>query len=94
MTWLEQAFIRAGNAQLYCCGHNHILEHIRIGEMDQITSGGGGSPLEGSEVSVTRQAEFLHEDHGYVWLHFKPSKIQARFFDKTGAEIYRFERRP
>ena len=30
MNWLEKKFLRSSSAQLYCCGHNHILEHYII----------------------------------------------------------------
>jgi len=92
MNWLEKFFLRSSSAQLYCCGHNHILEHCRIGDLDQITSGGGGSPLENDKSRTYSNAEFLHPNHGYVWTHFTQDVMLARFFDQNGEEIYQFSK--
>ena len=92
MNWLEKKFLRSSSAQLYCCGHNHILEHYNMGNMDQITSGGGGSPLENEKVKSSPEAEFLHPNHGYVWVHFNQEKLYAKFFDQNGEEVYQFSR--
>ena len=92
MTWLEKVFIRSTSAQLYCCGHNHLLEHYRFRGLDQITAGGGGSPLENDEVRSSGAAEFLHLNYGYVWVHFTRETLDAHFFDQDGLEIYQFAR--
>ena len=94
MNWLEKLFLRFSAAQLYCCGHNHILEHFRLGKMDQITSGGGGSPLENENNKTSSKASFLHPNHGYVWVHFNLEKMCALFFDHKGEEIYQFSKNP
>jgi hypothetical protein len=60
--------------------------------LDQITSGGGGSPLENDKGRTYSNAEFLHPNHGYVWTHFTQDVMLARFFDQNGEEIYQFSK--
>ena len=91
MNWLERRFVRASTPDLYCSGHNHLLEHVHWQGIDQITSGGGGNPIHPADLNAA-PAEFLHEGFGYVWLHFCGTELVARFFDDHGAELYGFQR--
>lgn len=91
MNWLERRFVRSSAPDLYCSGHNHLLEHVRWRGIDQITSGGGGNPIHPADLNAA-PAEFLHEGFGYVWLHFAGSELDVRFFDGHGTRLYGFQR--
>jgi len=91
MNWLERRFVRASAPDLYCSGHNHLLEHVHWHGIDQITSGGGGNPIHHADLNAA-PAEFLHEGLGYVWLHFRGTELDVRFFDDHGTALYGFRR--
>lgn len=92
MTWLERMLVRWARPDVFCSGHNHLLEHTRWQGIDQITSGGGGNPIHSADYETIPEGEFLAETMGYVWLHASREELEARFFNDEGEELYRFRR--
>ena len=58
-TWLQQSLLplieRCPKARLFISGHNHSYEHLRVGGVHYIVSGGGGAPLMGITTDPKRQ---------------------------------------
>ncbi len=92
MTWLERQLIKWSRPDVYCAGHNHLLEHTRWGGIDLITSGGGGNPIHPAAYSDVPEGEFLEETMGYVWMEVTPTRLEAHFFNDEGEFLYSFTR--
>jgi len=92
MLWLERKFVEWSGVQLVYAGHNPGLEHIQYRDIDQVVSGGGGTPLpEYVERTVPGRC-FHHHGLGYVWSHFTWNRVLSVFFNEEGVELYRFEK--
>ncbi len=92
MKGLERFFIQRSGVDFIFSGHNHILEHVQCSGIDQILSGGGGSPLPKTRLTPHPKALFVQETHGFAWAHFTPQRAEILFFDAEGKEIYQYER--
>ena len=69
-----------------------MLEHLKIGEIDQIVAGGGGSPLNHAAKKPNPHQIFLHLSHGYAWMHLTSTQATVHYFDDQGQEVYQFTR--
>ncbi len=92
VTWLERLLIERSGPQFFLSGHNHMLEHLKIGEIDQVVAGGGGSPLNHTAKKPNPHQIFLHLGHGYAWMHLTSTQATVRYFDDQGQEVYQFTR--
>lgn len=92
MTWVERQIIRWSKPQFVISGHNHLLEHLHYKGMDQIVSGGGGTPLPKDKKNPSSYTQFIFEDFGYVWMHFTPTQVKTHYYAANGEEIYSFVR--
>jgi hypothetical protein len=72
--------LRAAHVDLYICGHDHDMEHLRSQGMEFLICGGGGAKLRGfwhkDPISV-----FAHSTHGFLDITTDAHKITAHFFD-------------
>jgi len=93
MLFAERFVAGRSGIDFFVSGHNHALEHARYRHVDQIISGGGGSPIQPSERKPLKHTLFYRETHGYVWAMFTPRTARFEYFSADGEEIYRFERR-
>ncbi|OGG98410.1 MAG: hypothetical protein A2508_05740 [Candidatus Lambdaproteobacteria bacterium RIFOXYD12_FULL_49_8] len=92
MLSLERWVVKKSGVQFYLSGHHHLLEHIALEGLDQITSGAGGTNLnETAERDLAGKA-FYRLDHGFVWAHFTQTQASFHFFDTQGEEHYQFSR--
>ena len=74
----------------YFSGHDHLLEHLQKGSLEQIISGGGGGYLQRESSSVSEYSKFFARSYGFVWGKFSKEKAQIRFFNENGEPIYNF----
>ncbi len=91
MNWLEKRFILSAKPDFYCSGHNHVLEHLKWHGIDQITSGGGGSPIHHEDLD-TKAAEYLHEGFGYSIINVTMNYMEVLFYDDQGNKLYEYQR--
>lgn len=92
MLGLEKWVIGKSGVQAYLSGHHHFLEHIELGNLDQITSGAGGTNLNETKERQHPGKKFYLLDHGFVWAKFTPTQASYHFFDKEAQERYQFSR--
>jgi len=92
MLWLERNIVGLSDINFFVSGHNHVLEHTRYKGLDQIVSGGGGSPIETSKSPRLENTLYFQECFGYVWAHLTRNTATFHYFDADGQEIYRFSR--
>ncbi len=92
MTWLERVVIVLSGIHFFVSGHNHVLEHTVFSKVDQVISGGGGSPIEKSQKKPLSNTRYINEDFGYIWAHFTSHQATFHYFDISGKEIYTFTR--
>ena len=78
---LERRGVRA-----YINGHDHDLQHLRVGSVDYICTGAG------SEVRPTRAIEgtrFCAARSGFAWLSVREDAVGLTFWDYEGQALYR-----
>lgn len=72
--------LRAAHVDLYICGHDHDMEHLRSEGMEFLICGGGGAKLRGfwhkDPLSV-----FTDSTHGFLDINIDDHKVTARFMD-------------
>jgi len=90
MTGLERFVIRKSGVDFLFAGHNHLLEHVQYKGMEQILSGGGGSPLPQTKLTPSPHTRFLLESHGYAWARFSATEAEFKFFNEKGEELYSY----
>lgn len=79
--------------QVYIAGHDHDLQHLRPpGSIDYFVSGAAGKPRASGTTEHTLFA--AGNVPGIMAVTLTPRRMQARFLDSTGKELYRtaFER--
>ncbi len=89
---LERYLIGLSDIDFFVSGHNHVLEHVETRGFDQIVSGGGGSPIEGSRNPRLKNTLYYKECFGYIWAHMTNRSATFCYFDADGNEVYRFEK--
>ena len=77
---LERRSVRA-----YINGHDHDLQHIRVGSIDYITSGAGSEVRPTAAVTGTR---FCASRSGFAAISVTGNIISLTFRDFNGAELY------
>lgn len=89
---MERFVVGMSGVDFFVSGHNHALEHTQYRKLDQIVSGGGGSPIEPSRKTRLNSTIFYEECHGYIWADITSTMATFHYFDADGQEIYRFRR--
>jgi tartrate-resistant acid phosphatase type 5 len=73
--------LKAAHVDLYICGHDHDLEHLRSEGMEFLICGGGGAKLRGfwhkDPLSV-----FTYSTHAFLDITIDDHKVTALFFDQ------------
>ena len=79
------------HAQIYFCGHDHDLQHLREkgGKVDYIVTGTGGEtrPNSSNELSI-----FSGSEPAFSLVSFKADSIKVNFIGVKGNIIYSFSR--
>ena len=71
--------------QAYIAGHDHDLEHLKVGNLDLIVSGGGS---EHRPVSPFASTPFHRSASGFVLASMSAHEMHVRFIDNKGAMLY------
>jgi acid phosphatase len=78
--------------QVYLNGHEHDLEHLRVGQINYFTSGAGSKTRPATHDARTLFS--LGDTGGFLAVKITPDTFEGRFIDYTGKEVYatRFSR--
>ena len=73
--------------QAYLNGHDHHLEHVRVGKVHYLTSGAGAKPRAAKAHEGTR---FIAGDRlGFLYARLSPTALSIEFIDEAGTALYR-----
>ncbi len=71
--------------QAYFAGHDHDLEHLKVGNLDLIVSGAGS---ENRPVKAPATSPFSGAVSGFVMASLSASNLQLQFIDNNGKLLY------
>ena len=71
--------------QAYINGHEHDLQHIRVGRVDYICTGAGSEVRPTGRIEGTR---FALSRSGFATFRVARDALDLRFVDYTGAQVY------
>ena len=71
--------------QAYFAGHDHDLEHLKVGDLDLIVSGAGS---EHRPVKTPATSPFSSATSGFALASVGPHETQVRFIDNAGQLLY------
>ena len=72
--------------QVYLNGHEHDLQHLRVGQINYFCSGAGSQTRPTSRDERTLFS--LGETGGFLAVKITPDEFVGRFIDYTGKEVY------
>lgn len=72
--------------QVFLNGHEHDLQHLRVGKIHYFTSGGGSATRPTTEDS--RSLFSLGNTGGFLSVKITPDEFVGRFIDYTGKEVH------
>lgn len=72
--------MKAGHVDLYLCGHDHDLEHLRSDGMDFLICGGGGANLRHFHRKEP-ESVFQAVENAFLDLTIDAHQLTAQFFD-------------
>jgi len=78
--------LEAHGVQAYICGHDHILQHTRMGRTDHICTGAGASAGRAGDVEGTL---FSHSEPGFAMFTLDADTLGLEFRDFAGRSLYR-----
>jgi tartrate-resistant acid phosphatase type 5 len=73
------------HVQAYFAGHDHDLEHLKLGHLDLIVSGAGS---EHRPMKTPATSPFSWACLGFVMASVGESDMHVRFFDGEGQNVY------
>jgi acid phosphatase len=71
--------------QAYIAGHDHDLEHLKVGDLDLIVSGAGS---EHRPVKEPATSPFSQATSGFALASIRSHEMQIRFIDNFGNTLY------
>lgn len=79
--------LQKGGAQVYLCGHDHNLQHLKPeGGVHFFVAGGGGAGV--YETNEYPRTLFKAEKHGYSTLEADAKKLKIRLVGADGKQLY------
>jgi hypothetical protein len=72
--------LKANNVDLYVCGHDHNIEHLRSDGIEFFVSGGGGAHLRAAK-NTRSESVFTTGGHGFLELTIDADRIEGQFYD-------------
>jgi acid phosphatase len=72
--------------QVFINGHEHDLQHLRVGRINYFCSGAGSQTRPTLKDERTRFS--LGDTGGFLAVKINPQEFQGRFIDYTGKEVY------
>lgn len=80
--------LKKHQVQLYLCGHDHDLQHLRVDGMDFVVTGAGGQTR-----NTDKPADGLFREMakaGFVSITVGVDSLRCRYFDGAGNLLYQF----
>lgn len=81
-----QPLLEKYGVQVFLNGHEHDLQHLRVGNINYFCSGAGSQTRPTSKDDRTLYS--LGDTGGFMTIKVTPSAFDARFIDYTGKEVY------
>jgi acid phosphatase len=72
--------------QVYLAGHEHDMQHLRVGAINYFCSGAGSQTRPTSKDDRTLFS--LGDTGGFLAVKITPADFEGRFIDYTGKEVY------
>jgi len=81
--------LQAGGVDLYICGHDHNLQHVKPeGGVHFIVAGGGGAGT--YEMKEYERTIFKAQTHGFAALDVDGKQLKVRLVRADGAQVYEY----
>jgi tartrate-resistant acid phosphatase type 5 len=81
--------LQAGGVDLYICGHDHNLQHVRPeGGVHFFVAGGGGAGT--YELKDYERTIFKAQTHGFASLEVEVKQLKVRLVRADGAQVYEY----
>ena len=81
--------LQAGGVDLYICGHDHNLQHVRPeGGVHFFVAGGGGAGT--YELKEYERTIFKAQTHGFASLEVEAKQLKVRLVKADGAQLYEY----
>jgi len=81
--------LQGGGVDLYICGHDHNLQHVRPeGGVHFFVAGGGGAGA--YELNEYERTIFKAQKHGFAALEADGKKLKVRLIGADGAQLYEY----
>jgi hypothetical protein len=88
--WLARRFV-CGRADVFLAGHNHFLEHSLDPDcgVESLVTGGAGARLRELDAGG-EGVRFSRSVNGFLELGATAERMEFRFFDNDGGELYEY----
>lgn len=81
--------LQAGGVDLYICGHDHNLQHVRPeGGVHFFVAGGGGAGT--YELKEYERTIFKAQTHGFAALEAESKQLKVRLVRADGTQVYEY----
>jgi 3',5'-cyclic AMP phosphodiesterase CpdA len=81
--------LQAGGVDLYICGHDHNLQHVKPeGGVHFIVAGGGGAGT--YELKDYERTIFKAQVHGFASLEVGTARLKVRLVKADGTQVYEY----
>jgi hypothetical protein len=81
--------LQAGGVDLYICGHDHNLQHVRPeGGVHFFVAGGGGAGT--YELKDYERTIFKAQAHGFASLEVEAMRLNVRLVKADGTQVYEY----
>ena len=80
-----EPLLEAHGVQAYLCGHDHALQHIRVGRVDYICTGAGASA---GRVAFVDGLKFRGSRPGFASFRLADDALGLQFTDLRGRTLY------
>jgi tartrate-resistant acid phosphatase type 5 len=72
------------HAQVYLCGHDHNLQHLKVGHVDYFVSGGGSEARPAGHGAHTK---FSATSPGFLAVELAGASLHAQFINQRGVTL-------
>lgn len=83
-----EPLLQAHGVQAYLCGHDHVLQHIRVGGVNHVCTGAGASA---GHVAAIDGTLFMASQAGFALFTRAADTMHLTFRDAAGRELYQGE---
>ncbi len=89
MQTLIKPILEKNNVQVYFCGHDHDMQHLKSGKVNYIISGAGANPRACENTKYT--LFYKGNTGGFFGVTLTPDFLYGAFINFDGEEIYKVE---